>query len=481
MTERAKRVVIVDDDEDLRNLVNDHLTSEGFEVMAFKDPADVLAVASRKPEFWMQTDLVVTDLNMPQIGGIEFIKKLQSLPGQLPVIVLTNSNTVEHAVEAIKAGAYDFLLKPINFNQLLVSMRRALTMTSLQTQNRVLRSTLKSPKHFEGLVSKSPKMIAVIDLAKRVAQSCANVVIYGESGSGKELIAKAIHANGPRCDAPFIAINCSAIPETLLESELFGHAKGAFTGALDKKHGLFEEAEGGTLFLDEIGDLQLSLQSKLLRVLQERVIRRVGENTERPINVRVLAASHKILKSEVEQGRFREDLYFRLNVIEVAIPPLRERKEDIIPLAEHFFEKFLAQNPQASVKGFSQLALEHLLSSNWPGNVRSLENAIERAVILGRGSLIDVCDLPALDENSEVNCSSNAGLLKSVLTHTKDSLPSLDEFCKTYVTYVLGEVGGVKEKAARLLEIDRKTLYRKLSDDTDHLPRNATIAPAHSP
>jgi two-component system response regulator HydG len=306
-------------------------------------------------------------------------------------------------------------------------------------------------------------MQKVFDLAKRVSSSTATVLIRGESGTGKEVVARAIHQEGARKKQPFVAINCSAIPENLLESELFGHAKGAFTGAVDKKLGLFEEADGGTLFLDEIGDLNGGLQAKLLRVLQERKIKRIGENVFRSVDVRILAATHKNLAVEVEEKRFREDLFFRLNVIPINIPPLRDRKEDILPLAEHFLKRFSVQN-NASLEGFTPAA-QHLLRQAWRGNVRELENAIERAVVLCAGPKVDESDLSLADELStkseEVQPSSGPLEMSSVAI---DELPTLAEYNLEYIEYVLKAVDGVKEQAAKILNLDRKTLYRRIKE-----------------
>lgn len=307
-----------------------------------------------------------------------------------------------------------------------------------------------------GAVFTSSVMLRIQKLVRRVATSRANVLITGESGVGKEVVAQNIHRASERPQSPFVAVNCSAIPESLLESELFGHAKGAFTGALQMKRGLFEEANGGILFLDEIGDLCLPLQAKLLRVLQERCLKRVGENESISIDVTVVAATHKDLEEEVRQGRFREDLFYRLNVIPIHIPPLRERQEDILPLAEHFLSKFSAKHQKGRLE-FSYLAKESLLKKPWYGNVRELENAIERAVVLSDSAVIDVCDLP--EEGFKTRCKT----LSSQQGNTQ-SWPTLHEHSLSYIQQVVEHCGGVKEKAAQLLGIDRKTLYRRLSE-----------------
>lgn len=468
------KILLLDDDLDIQEVLKEKLTARGFQVLSYEDPTDFLKRNKDEPGFVEQFDLILTDYRMPRMDGLEFIEQAKELSKKVPVILMTATNKVDLAVKAIKAGAYDFVVKPINFSQLNVSIDRALDFNRLKTENDILRSSIKANYSFGGeIVGKSRAVQNVFDLARRVAQSNANVLISGESGTGKEVIARAIHNQSGRAKKPFVAINCSAIPEALLESELFGHAKGSFTGAIDKKIGLFEEAQGGTLFLDEIGDLNLPLQAKLLRVLQERSIKRVGENVEREIDVRVLAATHKDLKKEVRENRFREDLFFRLNVIPINIPPLRDRREDIIPLAEHFFKKFTAQN-HSSLKGFAKAALEHLYKLHWSGNVRELENAIERAVILAPGSIIEVEDLPSSEGHGFASEKALAPVeeakkdspltVSSLLQSASGRLPTLDEFTRDYVALVLERTGGVKEQAARILNIDRKTLYRKIAE-----------------
>ncbi len=469
------RILFLDDDTELQTLVMETFgKSSAFQFTMFSDPTEVFNRAEKDPAFSSQFDLIITDFRMPKLTGMQFIHRFRKLNAQVPIILLTAVNKIELAVEAIRAGAYDFLVKPIDFAQLTVSMERALDLTRLRRQNEALRASLKNAWNFDGIVGKSQAMQNVFELSRKVAKSSATVTIHGESGTGKEVIARAIHNSSARAKAPYVPIDCSAIPEALLESELFGHAKGAFTGAYDKKIGLFEESEGGTIFLDEIGDLNLALQAKLLRVIQERKIKRVGENTERSINVRLITATHKDLREEVRSGRFREDLYFRLNVIQVKIPPLRERREDILPLADHFLEKFRAQNNSA-LSGFSRCAREYLLRHSWPGNVRELENAIERAVILSDGDFIEANDL---GQNDLSQVRNGAGDLSEMIAASSEGHPglrfvmsfpdrvpvSLEEMCRRYSRFVVQEAGGVKEKAVKILEIDRKTLYRKLAE-----------------
>jgi DNA-binding NtrC family response regulator len=456
MVKLRGRLLFVDDDVDLVEVVRDQLRSQGFSLTWSESPLDALETLARPHGF----DLVITDLRMPGLDGIEFVKRVKERDPRLPIILVTGHGSVETAVRAIRAGAYDFVMKPLNFAQLAVSAERALRMRRLELQNERLRQEVSG---FAGVVGRHPRMEAVFDLARRVAASTASVLVTGESGTGKEVIARAIHQHGPRAKGPFIAINCSAIPDALLESELFGHARGAFTGATDRKLGLFEEAQGGTLFLDEIGDMPLALQAKLLRVLQERKIKRVGENQFRAIDVRILAATHKDLPTEVAAKRFREDLYYRLCVIPIAVPPLRERREDIPHLAHHFLEKFRAING-SRVQGFSRAALDRLLAYAWPGNVRELENAIERAVVLCQADRIEAGDLPAGPAPTPPAAAASAGFGEDCAGAAAEgaSLPTLEEVSRRYVEFVLRRTGGVKERAARALGIDRKTLYRWL-------------------
>jgi DNA-binding NtrC family response regulator len=358
-----------------------------------------------------------------------------------------------------------------------VSVERAIHFSRIHRENQVLKVAVKqrSGMAADGIIGRSPGFLKALDLARRVSDSPASVFIHGESGTGKEVIAKSIHAFGKRAKEPFVAINCSAIPENLLESELFGYAKGAFTGASDKKIGLFEEAEGGTLFLDEIGDLSLPLQAKLLRVLQERQIKRIGENQPRAINVRVVSATHKDLGAEVVAGRFREDLFFRLNVIPITIPPLRERREDIVPLAEFFLSKYAALNGSPA-DAFTKAALERLLSNPWRGNVRELENKIERAVVLATSRLIDVADLFEGDlvlstPASALGATVAAPLVSSVSAEAgamplgpEGRLLKLEELTMSYIRFALEKNKGAKDRTAQALGIDRKTLYKKLRD-----------------
>lgn len=461
------KLVVVDDDVVIQDLLTAYFRPRGYEVQAFSDAESALAASKNKDNKW---DILISDLELPQMSGLKFIEELKKIRPELPIIFVTATNTVEIAVEAIHNGAYDFIVKPIHLPQLQISVERARHFSTLNENITELRHQIKtkSTKQSDSIIGRSPKLLAALDVAKKVSSSNTNIFISGESGTGKEIFARYIHSESGRASGPFVAINCSAIPENLLESELFGHAKGAFTGAVDKKIGLFEEAENGTLFLDEIGDLSLSLQAKLLRVLQERKIKRVGENEFRPINCRIISATHKNLSQEVLEGRFREDLFFRLNVIPIHIPNLRSRPEDIMPLAEHFLRKYTLINGSRA-REFSREAKKFLLENPWKGNVRELENAIERAVVMCTESQIQYTDflmsnqeapVPTLDaEQSESEMQSNPELF---VLRVRQSLPELQEVVQKYIEFAVQRNGGAKDKTAKEIGIDRKTLYRKM-------------------
>ncbi len=457
---KKTKIIIIDDDLDVQDLIVSFFKVRNYEVIPYGDALQALEDLTQSK---VQCDVIISDLMLPGISGIEFTQRMKALGNTIPIIVITANKKVETAVEAIAAGAYDFVVKPLHFPQLLVSVERAIYLTSIKEENLTLKTVVQlqeGPTSLEGVVGKSQGIKNVLDLARRVAKSASNILITGESGTGKEVIAKAIHNMGARKKAPFIVINCSAIPENLLESELFGHAKGSYTGAAEKRIGLFEEAEGGTLFLDEIGDLGLPLQAKLLRVLQERKIKRIGENQFRPINVRILSATHKNLRQEIIDKNFREDLFFRLNVIPIWIPPLRERKEDILPLAEFFLRKFSALN-NMRVKQFSKDALEYLLSNSWIGNVRELENTIERAVVLSNTDIIRLDDVITLFNDAT---KTDEKIEFHFPTNPQSKILTVEELVNKYVQHILKLNNGVKDKTAKDLQIDRKTLYRRLRE-----------------
>lgn len=454
-------ILVIDDDPAMRSMVSDFLKSEGHHVSEASLASEALSRIAQG-EFVVTSeslrdlghkrlDLVISDLNMPEMTGLEFISKFRELAPNIPIILVTAFGSIETAIEAIRRGAFDYTTKPFKLAEMSVTVARALKFRDLHRENARLQDELYQTQSFAKIIGKSPGMHEVFDLIRRVAPASANVLISGESGTGKERVARAIHEEGPRKAKKFVAINCTAIPEALLESELFGHAKGAFTGAIGKKRGLFEEAEGGTIFLDEIGDMNLGLQSKLLRVIQERKIRAVGENVDHDVDVRIVAATHKDLKAAIKNGTFREDLFYRLSVIPIMIPPLRHRREDIPLLAEFFLKKYSAAN-NSQIHKFSQQALARLIAMTWEGNVRELENVVERAVVLARGTEIEAHDLPAPGE----------GNVESFMeANNMGTLPTLEEIEKRYFKFILDKTGGRKEKAAQILGVNRRTLYRK--------------------
>ena len=464
---KRPKLVIIDDDPDVQDLLIGFFRPKGYDMIKFDDAEEALKKITAQPEDFF--DVILCDLRLPRMSGVELTTALAEAGITTPLIIMTAHRSAEIALQAIEAGAYDFVVKPIHFPQLQVSVERALHFRTIRQENQALRAVVSgsenSPMH--GIVGKAPKFLRALDLAKRVSSSTSNILVSGESGSGKEVIAKAIHQFGSRKKGPFVAINCSAIPENLLEAELFGYAKGSFTGAIEKRIGLFEEAAGGTLFLDEIGDLSLPLQAKLLRVLQDKKIKRIGENQMRAIDVRVVSATHKNLRQEVADGRFREDLFFRLNVIPINLPPLRERREDIVPLAEFFLKKHAALN-RTGVKTFTKSASEFMLKNHWKGNVRELENMIERGVVLCKGSAIDVHDL-SFDEDSapDERRSSNVGFVEGdqprFMVSDQKILP-LDELINKYIVFALSLNQGAKDRTAKDLGVDRKTLYRRVRE-----------------
>jgi two-component system response regulator HydG len=399
-------------------------------------------------------DVIVTDLNMPGGTGLDLCSWVASHRPDVPVLVLTAFGTFDTAVAAIRAGAYDFLSKPIRLDVLSLAINRAVSHRFLREEVRLLRRNAGHGSRFPGLIGESAAMLKVYDLIDRISDSTATVLLNGESGTGKEEIARAIHQSSSRREGPFIAINCAAMPESLLESELFGHAKGAFTDARQARTGLFAQANGGTLLLDEIGDMPLGLQPKLLRVLQDQVVRPIGASVETRLDVRFIAATNRDLESAIEEKRFREDLYFRINVVHISLPPLRTRPGDVLPLANHFLRQF-ASRLHREVEGFTPSAAEKMLAYSWPGNVRELRNAVERAVTTTRFNQVGEEDLPEKVRNYKPS---------HVLVAADDpsELVTLEEVERRYILRALEAVGGNKTAAARVLGIERKTLYRKL-------------------
>jgi two-component system, NtrC family, response regulator HydG len=452
------RIVIVDDDKEMRSLLEDFLASEGFRVHVFPLALDALEELGPSGRLGLDkeegdVDVVLSDIKMPQLDGLEFASRLQTLRPEVPIILITAFGSIETAIEAMRRGAFHYVVKPFTLAEMAVNIDRAMEHRKLQRDNTALRREVKRGWSMGEMIGKSVGMKAVFDLVTRVSNASANVLVTGESGTGKEMVARAIHESSSRAGKSFIAINCTAIPEALLESELFGQAKDSQGGASQHKPGLFEEADGGTLFLDEISDMNVPLQSKLLRVIQERKVRGVGESVVRDIDVRVIAATHKDLKAAIRDGRFRDDLYYRLSVVPIIIPPLRHRPEDIPLLAEHFLKKYVATN-NLKVRGFTRRAMGKLVGMKWDGNVRELENVVERAVVLAAGHMVDEADIPAPESVSAEQFFGDA---------TRD-FPTLEQLEKRYIKIVLDKSGGRKDKAAQILGINRRTLYRKERD-----------------
>lgn len=443
-------IVVVDDDPEMLSMITDYLKLQGYQVRSFARSGEAAKYLASGEMDSLGTELLLTDLRMPDIDGLDLLQQVRRLPNQFPVIIMTAFATVDTAIEGLRRGAFDYILKPFKLNELSLTVERALSFYRLKVQNQTLSAELKKSWSFQDIVGKSQAMKSIFDLIERVSSANSSILITGESGSGKEVVARAIHHRSPRAQKAFIAINCTAIPENLLESELFGHVKGSFTGATTDKKGLFEEADGGTLFLDEIGDMDIALQAKLLRVLQERTIKPVGSNHNKPIDVRLIAATHKDLKKAILNGTFREDLYYRLAVIPIVVPPLRHRPEDTPLLAHHFLRKYSALN-NGKVLGFTQAALQKLISLSWPGNVRELENMVERLVVLARSPQIDSSDIPDAEHTTSEHFFGQASA----------NSPTLMDLEKRYIQLVLEKTGGKKEKAAQILGINRRTLYRK--------------------
>ena len=443
------RVLVVDDDRELCELLEGALARRGFEVVWRTAAAEALDLLGRS-----ELDAVVTDLNMQGMNGLELCERIVANRPDVPVTVLTAFGTMETAIAAIRAGAYDFLTKPPDLEALALALERAVQHRRLRDEVKRLRRVVEDAQGFGDLLGTSPGMRQLYELLAQVAGLDVSVLLTGESGTGKELVARALHRGGRRSGGPFVAINCAAVPEGLLESELFGYVRGAFTDARDSRAGLFARASGGTLFLDEIAELPLALQPKLLRALQERAVRPLGAEVEIACDVRVIAATNRDLESAVEEGRFREDLFFRLNVIHVEVPPLRARGSDVLLLAQRFLERVAAQAGKPVV-GLSPGAAERLLAYAWPGNVRELQNAIERAVALARYEQVTVDDLPGKVRDYRRSDVVIAG-------DDPSELVPLEAVERSYILRVLEAVRGNKTLAARVLGLDRKTLYRKL-------------------
>jgi two-component system NtrC family response regulator len=444
-TNRSRKVLLIDDDASLRRVTEYSLQSAGFHVLSTVDGKEGLAAfLTESPQ------VVITDIQMPGMSGYEVLQQIKAERPETLVIVITAFSSVEKAVEAMKQGAYDYLAKPFSRDELVLVVNKAFNLLGLQEENQRLRDELEHQVDFDHMVGISDVMQNVFDVVRRVAPTEASVLITGESGTGKELIARAIHQGGGRSKEPFVAINCAAIPATLLESELFGHVRGAFTGAVRDRAGKFEQADGGTLFLDEIGEMPMELQPKLLRVLQEMEVEPLGGKT-RSVNVRIIAATNQDVESALEEGRFREDLYYRLNVIPIELPSLRERVEDIPLLVTHFLKRYSSASPV----GISESALESMAAYNWPGNVRELQNAVERMVVLNHGEMLDFHHLPAKI------ISTPSSSRNQIVELPPEGYP-LEMIEKEVVVQALERNDWNQTRAAAFLQVPRHTLIYRM-------------------
>jgi two-component system response regulator AtoC len=449
----TKKILIVDDEESFRHMLSVILKKEGYEVEAASNGEDALQRIALT-----SFDEVLCDIRMPRMDGLEFLKEVQKVAADLSVIMMSAYGTVDSAIEAMKLGAYDYISKPFKSDEVILTLKKAEERERLRKENERLRSEVKREFSFDNIISKNEKMQKIFDLIRKVAQYKSTILIMGESGTGKELIARALHYQSDRSGKAFVPINCGAIPENLLESELFGHIKGAFTDAIRTKKGLFEEADEGTLFLDEVGELPTQLQVKLLRVLQDGEIRRVGESKSIQVDARIIAATAKDLAREVNEGKFREDLFYRLNVLPIHVPPLRERKEDIPLLVNHFIKKY-DQILNKKVEGIDPRALDLLMNYRWNGNVREVENTIERAIVLADGNRIEFEDLPVEIQNFENKAPA------PVVSEEEYSIKKASKSLETnLIAKALKKTKGNHTHAARLLEISHRALLYKIRE-----------------
>jgi DNA-binding NtrC family response regulator len=452
------RIIVLDDEADMLENCRRVLGSAGYQCLTTTDPHEALGLLESE-----HPDLLLTDLRMPQMDGMEMLRCAREIDPRIPVVMLTGYATLESAVAAVKAGAFDYLSKPFSNDQLKLTVERALTKRRLELENLHLREQLRGTLGFENIIGRSLALQQVLELVGKAARSEANILILGESGTGKELIARAIHANSPRTAQAFVPVDCASLPENLLESELFGHEKGAFTGATAAKQGLMEAAHHGTLFLDELGELPLGLQVKLLRALQERQIRRVGGTRQIDLDVRIVSATNRDLRALVAAGKFREDLYYRINVIDIALPSLRERPGDIELLATSFLRKY-ARAGDAAIKGFEPEAMVALEIYAWPGNVRELQNVVERACALAEGEMITLAELPQhLRVTSPLPAASSSPGAMGKLTLKEAKERWITQLEASYVAELIRGEGGNVSQAARKAGVDRRTLHRLLS------------------
>jgi two-component system response regulator AtoC len=447
-----RRVLVVDDEENQRLVLRTLLKRQGYEVETAESGEEALALVDT-----FGPDVVLTDVRMPKMGGLDLLATLQAKGNEATVIVMSAYGNVDDALEAIKAGAYDYVQKPFKHDEIVLTLRKAEEREALRRENRALREEIRKEHQFEQILAKSQAMQEIFRTIAKIADYKTTVLISGESGTGKELVARALHGRSARRGGNFVAVNCGAIPENLLESELFGHKKGAFTDANSDRRGLFEEADGGTLFLDEIGELPTALQVKLLRVLQDEMIRRVGDSRDLKVDVRIIAATHRDLVAEVKAARFREDLFYRLNVLPILVPPLRSRREDIALLIDHFVARNNARLG-TSIRGVDTEARRLLVEYSWPGNVRELENTIERAMVLSEGDLLVASDLP--DRIREVRDPVQVQLATGELS-IKKTTRVIEE---TLIRRALQKTKGNRTRAAEVLELSHRALLYKIKD-----------------
>ncbi len=441
------KILVIDDEDSMCNFLEIMLKKEGYDVETACDGFSAVDLLKEN-----NYDLVISDMNMPGMTGLDVLQEVKSFKSEQDFIVMTAFATVDSAIEAMKLGAADYITKPFKVDEIKLTIEKSINRKQLVSENKVLKKQLQEDNSFSNFIGNSEPIVKLKKLATRVASSDSTVLVLGESGTGKDLISKAIHHLSPRCHAPFVTINCGAIPENLLESELFGHKKGSFTGAIKDKDGLFKVADGGTLFLDEIGNTSLAIQVKLLRVLEDKHITPVGGTSPICVDVRLIAATNAQLEDDVKQGRFREDLFYRLNVIPIDIPPLRERKEDILLLVDFFIKKF-SEKISTKIKVITKEASDILLSYQWPGNVRELENTIERAVLLNRTDELGLSDFPEKLTRAKT---------QTIVTETEPLNPTLESMEKAYIHFVMSQTGGKKRQAAKILGINTSTLYRKI-------------------
>ena len=454
MREQPATILVVDDDDAMTSAVCDVLQLAGYCARGVQSGAAALEIVKREIP-----DLLISDLRMAEMSGHQLQQELRTIALDLPVLIITAFGTVESAVESMKLGARDFVIKPFSNKDLLVAVWNALESRRLRQKVKQLRAELAHSYGLPNIIARDPKMAAVLEMVERVADSPATVLINGESGTGKDLLARALHFASGRHDAPFVPINCAAIPENLIESELFGYARGAFTDARQAKNGLFIAARGGTLFLDEVGEMPMPLQSKLLRAIEDKKIRPLGATEEIPVSVRIVAATNADLERAIENGRFRSDLYYRLSTVTLTVPPLRERPDDIPILIKQFLSRASAESG-CPIPEIDPQAMTRLLRYPWPGNARELQNAIQRGIILARNNLLTINELPP-------KVSSHSFSSARMLSEAVDKRMSLEEFERGYIRAVVDAVNGNKTEAASILRIDRKTLYRKLEEPSN--------------